>query len=101
MEVLPQLREGLAELQAASLTRYGTATFYILSPDQQDSLLRAIETTPFFETMRYLTIAGMFTMPALGGNRNEVGWQLIGFEDRHVWQPPYGYYDADYMENGA
>ena len=25
-----------------------------------------------------------------------VGWKLIGFEDRHVFQPPFGYYDRDY-----
>ncbi|MCB1670927.1 MAG: gluconate 2-dehydrogenase subunit 3 family protein [Pseudomonadales bacterium] len=100
-EVLPEVRKGLAELYSASLGRFGTGTFYILSPEQQDSLLRDIERTPFFNTLRYLTIAGMFTMPSYGGNKNRIGWQLIGFEDRHVWQPPYGYYDADYMEKGA
>jgi hypothetical protein len=25
----------------------------------------------------------------------------LGFEDRHVWQSPYGYYDADYADKGA
>ena len=35
-------------------------------------------------------------MPAYGGNRDGVGWKLIGFEDRHVFQPPFGYYDRDY-----
>ena len=24
------------------------------------------------------------------------GWKLIGFEDRHAFQPPFGYYDRDY-----
>ena len=29
-----------------------------------------------------------------GGNRDRVGWKLIGFEDRMAYQPPFGYYDA-------
>ena len=24
------------------------------------------------------------------------GWKLIGFEDQHVFEPPFGYYDRDY-----
>jgi hypothetical protein len=39
---------------------------------------------------------GMFTMPSYGGNRNGVGWKLIGFQDAHVFYPPFGYYDRDY-----
>jgi hypothetical protein len=29
----------------------------------------------------------------LGGNRDEVGWKLIGFEDKFHFEPPFGYYD--------
>jgi hypothetical protein len=25
-----------------------------------------------------------------------VGWKLIGFEDRHFFQPPFGFYDRGY-----
>jgi hypothetical protein len=35
-------------------------------------------------------------MPKYGGNHDKAGWKLLGFEDRHVWQPPFGYYDKDY-----
>ena len=52
--------------------------------------------TPFFDTTRLLTLLGMFSMPAYGGNRDGVGWKLIGFEDPHAFQPPFGYYDRDY-----
>ena len=24
------------------------------------------------------------------------GWKLLGFEDLHAFQPPFGYYDRDY-----
>ena len=100
-EILPTLRQGLGELLMLAGALYGSPAFHALTAEQQDSLLQRIEDTQFFNTMRYLTLAGTFASPAYGGNQNLVGWQLIGFEDRHVWRPPYGYYDADYMENGA
>ena len=60
----------------------------------QTQVLTEIEEGSFFSTMRFLTLAGMFAMPSRGGNRDKAGWALIGFADRHVWQPPFGYYDA-------
>jgi hypothetical protein len=41
------------------------------------------------------TAAGMFANPAYGGNRDKIGWKLLGFEDRYIWQQPFGYYDRD------
>ena len=38
----------------------------------------------------------MFSPPSYGGNRNGVGWALIGFADEHVFLPPFGFYDRDY-----
>ena len=38
----------------------------------------------------------MFSMPAYGGNRDGVGWKLIGFDDQHAFQSPFGHYDRDY-----
>jgi hypothetical protein len=38
----------------------------------------------------------MFSLPSYGGNRDGVGWKLIGFEDSHVFYPPFGHYDRDY-----
>jgi hypothetical protein len=35
----------------------------------------------------------MFSLPAYSGNRGGIGWKLIGFEDHHVFHPPFGYYD--------
>jgi hypothetical protein len=42
----------------------------------------------------------MFSLPGYGGNRDYVGYDLIQFDNQHVWQPPFGYYDADYAEKG-
>jgi gluconate 2-dehydrogenase gamma chain len=42
-----------------------------------------------------VTMVGMFSLPSYGGNIEKIGWRLIGFDDSHVWQPPFGYYDAE------
>ncbi len=44
--------------------------------------------------MIFLTHCGMFAMPSRGGNRDRSGWALLGFDNQHAWQPPFGYYDA-------
>ena len=67
-----------------------------LSPAQKVEFLHTVEATPFFDQARLLTLCGMFSSPAYGGNRDEVGWKLLGFEDQHVFEPPFGYYDRDY-----
>jgi hypothetical protein len=38
----------------------------------------------------------MFSMPSYGGNSDGAGGGCMGFEDRHVFEPPFGYYDRDY-----
>jgi gluconate 2-dehydrogenase gamma chain len=99
-DLLPILREGLTELQALAERSHGSTSFAALTPEQQDRLLKEIEDGGFFGTIRFLTVAGTFSLPMYGGNREEIGWQLIGFENRHVHTAPYGYYDADYAARG-
>jgi gluconate 2-dehydrogenase gamma chain len=94
------LRIGLRELQVAAALNFNASYFHELEPEQQDQLLTDIEVTEFFGTISFLAIAGMFSLPEYGGNRDKIGYQLIGFEDRHAWQAPYGFYDADYAERG-
>lgn len=79
----------------------GSAHFHELSFDAQKRLLQSIEDTPFFQLMLFLTQVGMFALPSYGGNKNTVGWQLIGFEDRHAWTSPFGYYDAEYEKENS
>lgn len=80
------LRQGVAELDRSG--------FSGLSFEQQTGILENIEETPFFRTMIFMTHCGMFAMPSWGGNRDLSGWKLLGFDNRHAWQPPFGYYDA-------
>lgn len=91
---VPMLREGLADLDRRAAGLAESETFAGLPFEQQTSLLREVENTPFFETVILLVHCGMFAMPSWGGNRDKAGWALIGFVDRHAWQPPFGHYDA-------
>jgi hypothetical protein len=92
---LPSLREGLEALDERAGGRFTRLDF-----NRQTELLRGIESTPFFQTVLFLTRAGMFAMPAYGGNRDYAGWRLLGFDHRHAWQPPFGYYDEHYEAGG-
>lgn len=85
---------GLADLNRQVAANGIEKRFANLDAEAQDRLLTEIEAQPFFETVHFLTLAGLFAMPAYGGNRNHIGWDLIGFEHAHGWQPPFGYYDG-------
>lgn len=100
-DLLEPLQTGLLSLQTDIGNAHGATSFAGMHSSQQIEALQAIEETDFFETMRYLTIAGTFCNPSQGGNRDEVGWKLIGMERPGAAQPPFGYYDADYVKKGA
>jgi gluconate 2-dehydrogenase gamma chain len=90
-------RAQLVTFQAGYRDRYPAArSFTSLTSEQQIEFLKGIDKTPFFTTTHLLTMLGMFTLPDYGGNRNGIGWKLIGFEDTHAFHPPFGYYDRDY-----
>ena len=95
------LKQGLQDFQDTLQSTYGVSSFASLDQQQQIEALTSIEDTDFFGTLRFLTIAGTFCDPSLGGNRNRIGWDLIGFEGAQASQPPFGYYDADYLKKGA
>jgi gluconate 2-dehydrogenase gamma chain len=100
-ELYEPLQQGLQELHVQIRNAYGAASFAGLDSSRQIEALKEIDETPFFENMRFLTLAGMFSDPSYGGNRDELGWKLIGMERPSAAQPPFGYYDADYLEKGA
>ncbi len=66
------------------------------APEQQDAVLKALEEQPFFELVRSHTVMGFLSDPMRGGNRDGVGWKLIGFDSSPAFTPPFGYYDRDY-----
>src|SRR3954471_19084731 len=81
----------------------GTA-FAETSPEAQDEFLKQLETSEaelngvpsavFFETLLANTIEGFFADPAYGGNRDMVGWRMVGFPG------PYAAYLGVYTRHG-
>jgi gluconate 2-dehydrogenase gamma chain len=89
-------RTGMAGVQQKRHEMFpASASIAALSIDQQMQLVHAIETTDFFQLLRTHTLYGFLGNPSYGGNRDRVGWKLIGFEDRMAYQPPFGYYDGE------
>jgi gluconate 2-dehydrogenase gamma chain len=92
---LPLIEGGARDLDQSAADVFAAVRFVDLAASDQDALLRQIEDGEFFGLLRFLTLAGTFTMPGYRGNRGEVGWDLLGFERRHHWEVPFGHYDAE------
>ena len=93
----PDFRSQLVAFRLRCQAQYPHAgSFAALTHEQQMEFLKQVQRTPFFERVRLLTLIGMFAMPKYGGNRDGVGWKLLGFQDEHIFTPPFGYYDRDY-----
>lgn len=92
----PDLRQGLAALNQAAGARFAT-----LPAGRQGEVLKGAEASPFFGTVKFLTVAGMFSLPGYGGNRDGAGWKMLGFDHRMAWLPPFGYYDGAAAKGGG
>ena len=92
-------RMQLAEFQSGIAAAYpGAGLFSDLDEADQDAYLKQHEQSPFFQGARMLTIFGVFGMAKYGGNRDDIGWKLVGMDGPpHAWSYPFGYYDAEYM----
>jgi gluconate 2-dehydrogenase gamma chain len=81
-------RAAIAEVNAACAKQYGKS-FDKLASAQQDEVLRALdegkfalEAVPprfFFNLLLDNTVEGFFSDPIYGGNRDKIGWKLVGF----------------------
>jgi len=82
-------RRGLDFVDAYAQSQF-QKNFVDLDAEQQDSILTDMEADKatdfqgpsgkaFFTQLRNDTIEGMFSDPMYGGNRNLVGWKLIGY----------------------
>lgn len=106
--------EGTAELQSRTREMFpAVERFSAATTEQQDEILRLLDKGPafsdrpfrprplgqnFFETLRQHTILGFLIDPDADrrGNRDAVGWRVIGREREHMFRPPFGFYDKDY-----
>jgi|SRR6185437_8626437 len=102
-----QARRNPAELYRAAIKaiddycggKYGGKKFAALTPDQQDEVLKGVEGgdvklkdadgKTFFKLLLQNTTEGFFSDPIYGGNRDMVGWKLIGFPGAHYDYRPY------------
>jgi gluconate 2-dehydrogenase gamma chain len=74
---------------AEDLRRANRGSFAKLKPEDQDAYLKALESESrdlggvpsniFFQSLLDLTIEGFFCDPVYGGNKDMVGWKLVGF----------------------
>jgi gluconate 2-dehydrogenase gamma chain len=82
-------RTSLAALDEYCKTTFGGKGFAALTAAQQDQVLAGLESSEiklkdgsgkaFFEAILANTVEGFFADPIYGGNRDMVGWKLIGF----------------------
>lgn len=93
-------RSMLAEFESGIADAYpGAERFSDLDEADQDAYLKANEQTPFFQGVRVFTIFGVFALAKYGGNRDDIGWKLIGMDGPPgSFTYPFGYYDAEYMK---
>jgi gluconate 2-dehydrogenase gamma chain len=113
-EAQPIYRDGLVQFREDIHEMFPAAEkFYTASIAQQEQFLESQDnpaalarrrnrpapgTPSFFETIRAHTIAAFLIDPEseYAGNRSGVGWQLLGREPAHAFQPPFGFYDKQY-----
>jgi gluconate 2-dehydrogenase gamma chain len=83
----------------ADVERKHKIAFARLAPNDQDAYLKALETgkddlngvpaSVFFATLLEMTVEGFFSDPVYGGNRDMIGWKLIGFPGAYASYYPY------------
>ena len=91
---VPIVRTGLADLDARAHALKRGVEFASLAASQQIAIMRQIEHGEFFATARKLVIFGTFADASHGGNRDGIGWSIIGMEHRPSYEAPFGWYDA-------
>ena len=92
-------RAAMKAIDAHCKQSFSGKTFAQLSGDQQDQLLHGLEdgkielkgadAKSFFKLLLQNTVEGFFSDPVHGGNRDMVGWKLIGFPGARYDYRPY------------
>jgi len=100
MDQRQDLLDGLAAFTTVLRQNHSGVQHFVELPEaEQDEFLAMHESDDFFEDMLAFTVAGTLSFPDWGGNYQKAGWQILGFDDRYIWRPPFGWYDA--KENGG
>ncbi|MFQ5917743.1 MAG: gluconate 2-dehydrogenase subunit 3 family protein [Candidatus Binatia bacterium] len=96
--------DGVQELDNLAQEHFGGEGFCSLQPSQQDRVLTILEerASPFFSLLIRHTMEGFYGDPRHGGNKNSVGWTLLGYPGPRFpdgYQPPLGWYDVHISNN--
>jgi gluconate 2-dehydrogenase gamma chain len=95
--LLPKYRRGIREVNRHARRSFGRP-FPDIEEPEQDSLLADLEAgrvstvrngAEFFELLRRHVLEGVFGEPIYGGNRDLIGWRVVGFPGQQ-----FGYPDA-------
>jgi gluconate 2-dehydrogenase gamma chain len=83
-----EFEAGISALELVAAAKFGSR-FMEIAPERQDEVLAAIQVgegstegfsaAHFFQVLFTLTIEGLLSDPVHGGNKDEVGWKIIGF----------------------
>src|SRR5690606_30177700 len=88
------VRAGLRDLDARA-QEADAASYADLAPAARNEVFAGFAQSSYFANLQLLTVTGMFSNPVYGGNRDEAGWKLLGIEHAPLYQPPFGWYDAE------
>lgn len=91
-------RQGIRAVNRHARTNFAGRVFSALNDGEKDAVLLACEagsiagfknSAEFFETVRGHVLEGVFCEPQYGGNKDMIGWRLVGFPGQQ-----FGYMDA-------
>lgn len=93
-------RDGVAELDRLAGELESGKDFRGLGDAGQDQVLTLLDDRkdPFFTLLVTHTMEGFYGHPRHGGNKDGVGWQVLGYPGPsfpHGNESPYGWYDAN------
>ncbi len=96
---LPAYRGGVVELDRLASEQEPGKNFRDLDGDRQDQVLTVLDDRKdtFFTLLLTHTMEGFYGHPRHGGNKDQVGWQVLGYPGPsfpHGNETPYGWYDA-------
>lgn len=110
---VPVYERGLEKLNQLTRSKCPDArTFADATDGQQQALLAELESEhvrgederrlgpensgEFFQTIRLHTVLGFLVDPSAGGNRDYIGWKVVGRDPSESFSAPFGYYDKNY-----
>jgi hypothetical protein len=78
VDLRQRYRSGLAQLESLAQSRFGSGFTALTSVEQRQVLTQA--NRQFADLLNRHVIEGVLGAPEYGGNRDRLGWQLVGYD---------------------